>query len=98
MKKISIFLVMAVLFLSSCTTYKEFHPRQLRGEVRVIQKLANGNYLVTAGYVKRYWDSCMSQLRHESSCLAKILSLLVAQNPDGTWIVKPEMVEKARAK
>lgn len=98
MKKRVIFLVLVILVFISCSTYRHFHPKQLRGESRVIQKLPNGNYLVTAGYVRKYWDSCVSQLKHESPCLAKILNLLVSENPDRTWEVKPEMVEQARVK
>lgn len=90
-----IVLVMAILILISCATYKKtFHPGDLKGEAKVIKKLPDGNYLVTAGYVRLYWDLCMREIKYESACMAKILNLLVAENSDGTWIVKPQMVEK----
>lgn len=95
MRKKVILILGIILLLSSCTVYKKnFHPERLKGEAKVIKKLANGNYLVTAGYVRLYWDLCVREVKHESSCMTRVLRLLVAENSDGTWIVKPEMVEK----
>lgn len=90
-----IVLLMVILIISFCVTHKKsFHPAELRGEAKVIKKLPDGNYLVTAGYVRLYWDLCVREIQYESACMAKILRLLVAENADGTWIVRPEMVEK----
>ncbi len=99
MNRKMIFLLVAILILINCVVYeKTFHPEDLKGEARVIKKLSDGNYLVTAGYVGLYWDLCMREIKYESACMAKILNLLVAENSDGTWIVKPKMVEKLLVK
>jgi hypothetical protein len=111
MKKL-VFLFIAIVFLSAgCTyldIYKEFQPNEeLRGETKIISHLPDGNYVVTPGYMRRFYKICLSEARanlSEKGARAYARNMVlrpeytILQYPDKTWLVKPKLVEEVENK
>lgn len=103
MKKVLVLLAVVIL-LSSCTyldIYHHFHPEELTGEAKVLKQEDNGDYIVTDGYVKQFFRLMLAEKSHDEAfprsayinARAMIFYYSVAQFCDGTWRVKPKMVE-----
>ncbi len=83
------------------TVEREFSPLDIRpGVAKVLAREENpdGNYLVTAPLVRLFYLNCLDESRNADYCMMKIHTLIVAQNLDGTFWVKPEMVEEFQKK
>jgi hypothetical protein len=82
----------------ACSTVeRKFSPEDIQpGLVKVLARGENddGNYLVTAPLVRQYYLNCLRESGNADYCMMKIHTLIVAENLDGTYWVKPEMVKE----
>jgi hypothetical protein len=79
------------------STSPRFNPQSInRGEAKILdqEEGPNGNYLVTAGFVRKFYDDCVRVTRDRRGCRVRVYFLLIAENVDGTFWVKPAMVEE----
>lgn len=86
-----------MLFVACSLTSRRFNPASIKsGEARIIaqEERPNGNYLVTAGFVRQFYDDCVRATGEKRPCEVKVYFLVVAENLDGTFWVKPAMVEE----
>jgi len=88
-------LLLLILTLGGCSRFVErkIIPPATKGEVRIVEHFDNGDYLVTASFIKS-WLSYCAEYRDKTDCEDALTELLVAEYPDGTWRVKAQLVEK----
>lgn len=91
-------LIFLLVFCAACVaTSRRFNPQSInRGEVKILaqEEEPNGNYLVTAGFVRKFYDDCVRATGDKRGCEVRVYFLLVAENMDGTFWVKPAMIEE----
>jgi len=78
-----------------------FNPQKVkRGEVKILsqEERPDGYYLVTAGFVRKFYDDCVKTSGDKRGCEIRTHSLVAAENLDGTFWVKPAMVEEFQKK
>lgn len=98
MKTRILILTITLLVIWGCT-YKSFSPKEIKpGEAKIIKQEEGpqGNYLVTSGFVRQYYEMCVKQTGNPGYCERRVLYLVVSENLDGTWWVKPEMIEQMK--
>ena len=110
MKKL-VFLFIVIIFLSMACVYldiyNEFRPEELKGEAKIVSHLPDGNYIVSEGYLKRFYRICLSEARtnlSERGARAYARSMIL--NPDycilqyqnKTWLVRPKLIEEVEKK
>jgi len=81
------------------TVEREFSPLDIRpGVAKVLAREQNpdGNYLVTGPLVRKFYLKCLDESGNVDFCMMRIHALIVAENLDGTFWVKPEMVEEVQ--
>ncbi|MGD2246734.1 MAG: hypothetical protein PVI11_09325 [Candidatus Aminicenantes bacterium] len=97
MKLKLIILLLFVCLVACSTVERKFSPEDIQpGLVKVLARGENddGNYLVTAPLVRQYYLNCLRESGNADYCMMKIHTLIVAENLDGTYWVKPEMVKE----
>ena len=94
--KFIIFLLFVCLVACS-TVERKFSPENIQpGVAEVLARRENPeeNYLVTPPLVRQYYLNCLRESGNADYCMMKLHTLIVAENLDGTFWVKPEMVEE----
>lgn len=95
-------LILLLVFSVACfPTHGRFSPRAInRGEAKIIaqEQGPSGNYLVTSGFVRKFYDDCVRFSGDRRHCEARVYALVVAENMDGTFWVKPAMVKEFQKK
>ena len=97
-KLLILFLILSVACVSSPW---RFNPQEIkRGEAKILaqEEQPGGYYLVTAGFVRKFYDDCVKSSGDKRGCEIRTHSLVVAENLDGTFWVKPSMVEEFQKK
>ena len=98
LKLLILFLVLSFACVSSPW---RFNPQEIkRGEVKILsqEQRPDGYYLVTAGLVRKFYDDCVKASGDKRGCGIRTHSLVVAENLDGTFWVKPGMVREFQEK
>lgn len=99
--KSKLLILLLMLFVACGLTSRRFNPTSIkRGEAKIIaqEERPNGNYLVTSGFVRQFYDDCLRATRDKRYCEVRVYFLVVAENLDGTFWVKPAMVEEYKKK
>lgn len=79
----------------------KFNPQKIkRGEAKILaqEERPGGYYLVTAGFVRKFYDDCVKTSGDKKGCEIRTHSLVAAENLDGTFWVKPAMVKEFQKK